>query len=80
MTEFKHTIKQNGDTLHLTFDGAIDEDTEFPALKLGSAKKVVIDLNGIRSINSVGIREWLAWIRPVAQAARTFLPPGLNTA
>lgn len=69
MTEFKHTVKQSGDTLHLAFEGAIDEDTEFPSLNLTLAKKVVIDLNGIRTINSVGIREWLAWIRPVAQVA-----------
>jgi len=73
MTEFKHTVKQAGDTLHLAFEGAIDEDTEFPSLNLSLAKKVVIDLNGIRSINSVGIREWLGWIRPVAQTAEITL-------
>lgn len=73
MTEFKHTAKQNGDSLHLTFEGAIDEDTEFPALSLEAVKTVVIDLNGVRSINSVGIREWLAWIRPVAQTAEITL-------
>ncbi len=69
MSDFKHTAKLNGDTLNLVFEGAIDEDTDFPPVDLNSVKKVVIDLNGIRAINSVGIREWLAWIRPVAQAA-----------
>lgn len=67
MSDFKHTAKLNGATLNLALEGSIDEDAEFPVVDTNTVKSVIIDLNGIRAINSVGIREWLAWIRPLSQ-------------
>jgi hypothetical protein len=69
MTEFKAAIRQTGDTLQIALEGAIDEDAKFPIVPMSGIKRVVIDLNAIRSINSVGIREWLTWIRPMAAVA-----------
>jgi hypothetical protein len=69
MHQFKHSVKPDGDSLDLTFEGAIDEDVVFPVIDLTSAKKINIDLKAITSINSVGIREWLDWIRPLADKA-----------
>jgi hypothetical protein len=66
MIDFSFTLKTEGDVHYFKFEGAIDEDAKFPVI--GSAvKKVVVDLSGIRTINSVGIREWLHWIRPAAE-------------
>jgi len=73
MTEFKYSSKQSGDTLYLGFEGSIDEDAEFPLIELATVKKVFIDLNGIRGINSTGIREWLDWIRPISQSVEITL-------
>lgn len=66
MTEFKFTQRSDGGILYLGFEGSIDEDAKFPPLEGILAKKIIIDLFGVRAINSVGIREWLSWIRPVA--------------
>ena len=63
MTEFKFLQKFEGSTLKLAFEGSIDEDAKFPLVDTSRIEKVIIDLNGIRAINSVGIREWLTWIR-----------------
>ena len=67
--DFKSTAQLNGTVMQLKFSGAIDEDAQFPVVDLGAAKQVEIDLQDIKSINSVGIRGWLDWIRPVAEKA-----------
>lgn len=66
MSEFKATQQQEGANLVLSFEGTIDEDVSFPSVDASAANSVVIDLHGVRSINSVGIREWLNWIKPLA--------------
>jgi ABC-type transporter Mla MlaB component len=68
--EFKSTAQQDGSTLRLKFSGSIDEDTQFPVVNPGASSTVEIDLNEIKAINSVGIRGWLDWIRPVAEKSQ----------
>lgn len=67
MSDFKSTSRAEGEVLHLAFEGTIDEDAQFPSVDVSKIKKVVIDLQAVKTINSVGIREWLDWIRPVAE-------------
>ena len=64
--EFKSTQFIEGETLVLKLEGAIDEDAAFPSVETEKFSKVVLDLDGISAINSVGIREWMEWIRPIA--------------
>ena len=68
-SEFKFQEKPEGDTLRMMFEGTIDEDVVFPPVDAGRFKKIVLDLKSIKAINSVGIREWLNWIRPLAEKA-----------
>lgn len=70
MSEFKSTLQVAGAELKLTFEGLIDEDVTFPAVEAGKHTKVTIDLAAVKSINSVGIREWLNWIKPIAATSR----------
>lgn len=70
MTDFKVQEKIEAGQLVLVFEGVIDEEVKFPAVDTAKHKKVFIDLKAVRSINSVGIREWLNWIRPLAEAAQ----------
>ncbi len=70
MVDFKVHEKTDGDNLLLVFEGVIDEDVVFPAVDTGTYKKVFIDLKGVKSINSVGIREWLNWMKPLSEKAQ----------
>jgi hypothetical protein len=67
MSAFKSTAQADGENLSLNFEGPIDEDVTFPQVDTGNVKKMKINLAAISSINSVGIREWLDWIRPIAE-------------
>ncbi len=69
MNEFKSSEAINGDSIVLTFEGTIDEDVQFPPVDLSGHSKITIDLQAVKAINSVGIREWLNWIRPIADKA-----------
>lgn len=70
MVDFKFQEKTDGENLLLVFEGVIDEDVKFPAVDTGKFKKVFIDLKGVKSINSVGIREWLNWMKPLSDKAQ----------
>lgn len=73
MSEFKSTATENGSNLTLAFDGTIDEDVEFPKVEAGKYGLVTLDLKAVKAINSVGIREWLNWIRPLAETSKFVL-------
>ena len=51
--------QKDGATLFV-FSGQIDEEAKFPVVQDVSGQ-VVMDLNGVKAINSVGIRTWLQW-------------------
>ena len=70
--EFKSEQAQQGNDLVLKFTGTIDEDVEFPAVE-GAPGNIRIDLQGVKSINSVGIREWLNWIKPLSEKSKIVL-------
>lgn len=73
MSEFKYTQRVEGGKLILALEGAIDEDVSFPSVDTSTHKAVELDLKSIKTINSVGIREWLNWIRPIAESAELIL-------
>jgi hypothetical protein len=66
VSEFKSTQQIKGSELVLAFEGLIDEDVTFPSVEAGKFATVTIDLASVKAINSVGIREWLNWIKPIA--------------
>lgn len=73
MSEFKSTATAIGTSLTLAFQGTIDEDVEFPVVAAGVHPTITLDLKGVKAINSVGIREWLNWIRPLAESSKFIL-------
>jgi hypothetical protein len=46
----------------LAIQGVLDENTEMPDFKFSKARDLMIDLNGLRAMNSVGVRRWIQWI------------------
>jgi hypothetical protein len=68
----------------LRLDGVIDEHNGLDALTgaLGPARAVLlIDLIGVRRINSVGVRDWVVWLRGLRQIYPTIVlfdcPPAI---
>lgn len=55
--------KMEGNVLVLEVKGNIDEDANFTPPDLGGATNVSLDLEGATAINSVGIREWIKWVK-----------------
>lgn len=49
--------------LVLALKGSIDEDASFQPPDLANFTAVVLDLEGVNAINSVGIREWIKWVK-----------------
>lgn len=55
--------KPEGSRVVLELKGNIDEDANFTPPDLAGAAAVVLDLEGVNAINSVGIREWIKWVK-----------------
>jgi ABC-type transporter Mla MlaB component len=73
MSTFKFQKSVDAEGLAIALEGSIDEDVQFPPVEASKFKTVRIDLGGVKTINSVGIREWLNWIRPIGEQARVVL-------
>ena len=73
MSQFKFQQAETPTGLTLTFEGDIDEDVEFPKIDAAKYKAIRVELGLVKAINSVGIREWLNWIRPLADVSRVTL-------
>ena len=70
----KLDVKMNkaGGQLTVQMAGTIDEDVDFNQFNLGGNSQVNIEMTGIKSINSCGIREWIKWMGTASGAAITF--------
>ncbi len=55
--------KPEGARMVLELKGNIDEDANFAPPDIAGAGVVVLDLEGVSAINSVGIREWIKWVK-----------------
>jgi ABC-type transporter Mla MlaB component len=72
MSDLRHNQEMNGTTTILHLAGVIDEDVVFPVMS-ALPGDLNVDLANVSSINSVGIREWLNWIRPLAEKSKVTL-------
>jgi len=59
---FIENLEENGISL-FKISGSIDEDSSFSELDLSNKDRVIFDLEGVKSINSCGIREWINWLK-----------------
>ena len=66
---FTITVTSAGDHDLVTIAGVIDETSDLgPLVRLG-ARPIVVDLRGVRRINSYGVRVWLDAVRQVPVSA-----------
>ena len=66
------TVKKEtrGSNLCYDFVGQIDEDASFAALDPAGNKSIVFNLEGVASVNSCGIREWIKWLKTFPSDAK----------
>lgn len=64
--------EKSGDRLNLTLAGTIDEDIDFNQIPISGHQKIDVQMSGIKSINSCGIREWIKWMGTAAGAEITW--------
>jgi hypothetical protein len=54
-------VDKQGTTINIALDGSIGETTPLFILPLKGYKKVVLDMNDVNSINSIGVKHWILW-------------------
>jgi len=64
-----HWIVENlSDGSRIFLSGAITEESDFrPLVALGSAGRLILDLADVDEINSCGVREWIHFVRNLAE-------------
>lgn len=69
--KFKYEQVIKGDSRIVMLRGAIDEDTDFtPIAKLGDT--LTFNFRGIESINSLGVRAWVNFVKSIADRELSF--------
>lgn len=61
-----------GEKLNLVLAGTIDEDIDFSQIPIAGHKQIDVQMSGIKSINSCGIREWIKWMGTAGDAQITW--------
>lgn len=72
MGKLNITTKALGNALNVQMSGIIDEDADFSQHPLSSFQNIEFNLEGVKSINSCGIREWIKWIETSSGSQITF--------
>jgi len=67
---FKISTQPESGRLAVSLSGNVDEDAGFTPLDLGANTQIVFDLEGVTAINSVGIREWIKWIKTLPASVK----------
>lgn len=57
--KFKVETQDKGSQMHVTFHGIIDEDVDFTLVPVEAREAYVFNFEGVKGINSCGIREWV---------------------
>jgi hypothetical protein len=61
------------DALHIWFDGEVHENFKARSITLPEANACVINLAGLRSINSLGVREWAQFLLSLTKKSTVVL-------
>lgn len=67
MSEFVAKVSGTGNAVLLEMGGSIDENAAFNRIEIGKARDLVVDLEKVTRINSVGIRSWMIWFNANAR-------------
>ncbi|MCB0389891.1 MAG: hypothetical protein KDD58_01300 [Bdellovibrionales bacterium] len=65
MSNFKYKTAKDGNKYTFLFEGMIDEHVKLPPMPEFVVEILIIDLNDVKMINSVGIRLWMEWLKSI---------------
>ncbi|MGZ3773083.1 MAG: hypothetical protein ACXVCY_03495 [Pseudobdellovibrionaceae bacterium] len=72
MGKFDVKMNKGVDKVNVQVTGTIDEDVDFSQYNLTGCSDINIELGGLKSINSCGIREWIKWMGTAGSAKIVF--------
>ncbi len=72
MSKVDVKLQRTDGKLVVSLAGAIDEDVDFSPYILSGNKDIELELGGLKSINSCGIREWIKWLGTTGGATIAF--------
>ncbi|HTJ44839.1 MAG TPA: STAS domain-containing protein [Kofleriaceae bacterium] len=61
------TIAPAGDATLMTIAGEMDDQATLSELSPSLSGKIIVDLGGVRFINSVGVREWIIFLHDLEE-------------
>lgn len=65
-------LNKTPEKLTVQMAGTIDEDVDFSQFNLAGHQMIEVELSGLKSINSCGIREWIKWMGTAGGAKIAF--------
>lgn len=68
---FNAVVVQEQASISVAFQGVLDEHATLPQIPMGSI--LIIDLQELSYINSVGARMWIKWLQEVSNGGRVVL-------
>lgn len=71
MENFNVQVSQQDNKLIATVTGYVNEYSKFPPLPV--TDYVVIDLGGVKGLNSVGTRGWCTWLKEITHTTKIVL-------
>jgi hypothetical protein len=72
LSNFEFKVDVNSDPIRISISGSIDENAEFKHIDLNDISRIDIDLNGVRSINSLGARAYIKWLSSLSKFKISF--------
>lgn len=64
--KFQYEVKDEGTRMVLSFSGMIDEDVDFSQIPIVAKESYLFNFDGVKAINSCGIREWVKFTEQFA--------------
>lgn len=64
------TLAAGDDATVYTFEGAVDESFRYRDIPVAPTEEVIFRLGAVHTLNSVGVREWISFVRPFGAKRR----------
>jgi hypothetical protein len=69
----KMSQRKEGSKLFISIEGNINEDSDLDKLPLEGITELIIDLNELEYIKSIGIKNWIQWVKTFPKKTKLVL-------